>query len=188
MHLLQGLRKLIALSVYFLLLSNCQQAPTKVINEEANHFGSDSVLVDTRSAFMYTSSHIQGSVNLVTDDFLILKNPKTKKRIMDPDLEQTIERLSKKGLHPNKKIILLSETKNTNENKKWSWLLKYFGFDSLQVLSISEFKKAHPNQRFAEPDRASPWPLQLSSEMQQELILNRGDDCFVSWSDKKCPY
>ena len=184
MKLNKAIRNLVALS---LLISGCQIAPTKTFNEDANPFGTDAVLVDTRESFFYVSSHIPGSINLVTTDFLILKDPKNKRRIMDPDLEQTIERLSKKGIHPAKKVTLIADAKNSIENKKWAWLLKQLGIDSIQMLSINEFKKAHPNQRFAEPSRADVWKLQQSPEMQQEFILNKGNDCFVSFSDKKCP-
>lgn len=172
--------------LHLAVLLGCQQAPTTALTEVADPFVTDSVLVDTRDSFLYVSSHIQGSVNLVTGDYLILKNPKIKKRIMDPDLEQTIERLSKKGISPNKRIVLLSEKKESTENKKWAWLLKQLGVDHIEMMSMAEFKRNHPNKRYAEPRRTDIWKLQQSADIQQEFILNKGDDCFVSWSDKRC--
>lgn len=187
MQMRKAIKRLVACIFLIGLVASCQQAPTKSFNEDANPFGTDAVLVDTRESFFYASAHIPGSVNLVTGDFLLLKNPKAKKRIMDPDLEQTIERLSKKGLNPNKKVTLIADTRNSVESKKWAWFLKQLGIDNIQMMSINEFKKAHPNQRFAEPGRADVWKLQQSPEMQSEFILGKGDDCFVSFSDKKCP-
>lgn len=179
--------KFLTARLYLLLLAaGCQQSPTKAIEEIAYPFGTKTVLVDTRNSFLYTSFHIPGSVNLVSSDYLILKNIKTKKRILDPDLQQTIERLSKKGFHPNKKIILISEAKNSEENNKWVWFLNLLGIDNIQKISMEEFKKKYPNERYADPERAEIWDLKLSPELQQEFIFKKATDCFVSWSDKKC--
>ena len=73
------MRKLsFALTILFLVA--CQQKPTKSIEETSNSiFNVKTVLVDTRDSFSYTSFHIPGSVNLVSTDFLVLKDPvKTK--------------------------------------------------------------------------------------------------------------
>ena len=184
--MVKAIQKVMVLFMWQLVLASCQQTPTKSLNEEADVFGTDAVLVDTRDSFLYVSSHIQGSVNLVTSDYLILKNPRTKKRIMDPDLDQTIERLSRRGLSQTKKITLLSDQKNSTESKKWAWLLKQLGIENVQMITITEFKKAHPNPRYADPQRAEIWKLQQSSEMQQEFILKKSNECFVSWSEKNC--
>ena len=179
------MRFLVGLNLFFFLVA-CQQTPTKTMEETANPFELETVLVDTRSAFLYESSHIQGSVHLESGDYLILKNPKTKKRILDPDLTQTIERLSKKGLHPSKKIILISELKNSEENKKWAWFLKLLGIENIQKISMDEFRKLYPNKRYADPHKAETWDLKLSPELQQEFILKKAPDCFVSWSEHRC--
>ena len=172
--------------ISLLLLSSCQQAPTKSLEETTNIFAEETVLVDTRSSFLYTSSHIQGSVNLVTADFLILKNPRTKTHSMDPDLQQIVERLARRGLHPSKKILLIGEAKNSVENLKWAWLLKLLGLDKVRMVSLAEFKKSHPNGRYKDSERSEIWNIELSSELQQEFILKKAPDCFVTWSAKRC--
>lgn len=172
----------------FLVLSvvGCQQKPTKSIEEVSNVFRTETVLVDTRSAFLFASSHIKGSVNLETADFLLLKDPRLKKRIFDPDLIQTIERLAKKGIHPSKKVLLLSDTKNSDENKKWTWLLRLLEIEDIESMALDDFRKQFKNARYADPDRATPWTLKLSSELQNEFIISRAPNCFVVWSLKKC--
>lgn len=164
----------------------CQQKPTKSLEETVNAYGVETVLADTRNSFFFTLSHIPGSINLASEDFLILKNPKTKKRILDPDLEQTIEHLARKGLHPDRKIILLADSKDSVENKKWNWLLKSLGLGNIEVMSLAEFNKIHPNSRYANPSRAEIWDIKLSPELQQEFILSKAAECFVGWSEKKC--
>ncbi|MBC7465527.1 MAG: hypothetical protein H7256_06000 [Bdellovibrio sp.] len=165
----------------------CQQAPTKTLEETSNSiFKVKTVLVDTRDAFSYTSFHIPGSVNLVSNDFLVLKNPATKRYIMDPNLTETIDRLARKGLAPDRRIILMSTTKNSGENKKWHWLLKNLGFEDIDMTSVDEFNSKNKNARYLDPERADVWILKLSPELQQEFILKKGSDCFVKYSDKVC--
>ena len=171
---------------YFLILNGCQQKATRSIEEVSNVFTVETVLVDTRSAFLFASGNIRGSINLESRDFIILKNVKTKKRVFDPDLKQTNERLAKKGIHPSKKVFLIGDSKNSDENKKWSWLLKLLEIDSVETISFDEFKKEYKNTRYANPSREEPWEIKLSPELQQEFIFKKAPDCFVVWSPKKC--
>ncbi len=170
----------------FLVFIGCSQQPTRSIEEVANVFKRETVLVDTRSAFLYASAHVKGSVNLNSVDFLLLKNPLLKTRIFDPDLEQTIERLAKKGLHPGKKVLLISDAKNSEENKKWIWLLRLLDFESIEAVSFQDFRKETKNARYTNPQEEKPWTLSLSKELQTEFILKKAPDCFVIWSPKKC--
>lgn len=165
----------------------CQQAPTKTIEETSNSiFKVKTVLVDTRDAFSYTSFHIPGSVNLVSNDFLVLKNPITKKYVLDSNLTETIDRLARKGVAPDRRIILLSTAKNSAENKKWNWFLKNLGFEDIDMTSVDEFNAKNKNARYLEPERADVWTLKLSEQLQQEFIIKKGSDCFVKYSDKLC--
>ncbi|MBC7421268.1 MAG: hypothetical protein H7328_11120 [Bdellovibrio sp.] len=170
----------------FIFAVGCQMAPTKVMEESVNVFAENTVLVDTRSAFNYASFHIVGSVNLVTEDFLILKNPLTKRRIFDPDLKQTIERLARRGISPNKKIILISDQAKSDENKKWQWLFKNIEIEDVNLTGFEDFRKKYPNRAFSEPTRSAVWKLQISEDLQNEFIFKKAPDCFVKWSDKKC--
>ena len=151
-----------------------------------NVFAYNTVIVDTRSGFDYASFHIPGSINLESSQFLILKNPLKGLRIMDPDLVQIIERLARRGVSPEKKVILISQKANSDENKKWQWLLRNLQIEDISVTSLEEFRKKFPNRQFAEPTRSEVWALQISEDLQNEFILKKSSDCFVTWSDKKC--
>ncbi len=175
------------LSLLFILLDfGCQVNPTKLMEENVNVFANNSVLVDTRSAFDYTSYHIPGSINLSTSDYLILKNPKTKLRIMDPDIVQTIERLAKRGITPTKKIILLSDTVASPESKKWRWFFKNIEIEDVLMTTLAEFKKVYKTRQFSVPGPEQSWSLKMSTDLQKEFILKKSKECFVSWSDKAC--
>lgn len=171
------------------MVFSCQQKPTKVVEESANVFDQQIVLIDTRKPLDYESFHVEGSYNLWWEDFVILQNPgsraKNKKRIFDPDLRQTIERLAKKGVSPNRKIYLIGSTPDSVENKKWRWLLSYLEVTNVQPHSVKEISKTKTG-RFAEAKSVAPWVLKASEEYQNEFIIKKAPQCFVQWSDRIC--
>ncbi len=175
-----------AIYIAIFLVLSCQQKPTKVMQETVDAFAENTVLVDTRNAFDYASFYIPGSVNLSTSEFLVLKNPLTKRRVLDPDIKQTIERLARRGITPQKRVVLISDKADSVENKKWQWLLRNLEVENVSTDTIEAFRKKYPNRRFAEPARESVWSLETSEELQNEFIFKKSSDCFVSWSEKKC--
>lgn len=162
-------------------LAGCAQAPTKAVNS----VGGDSnpvVLADTRSPLDYNSFHVKGSINLNTADFLILKNPKTKLRILDPDLTQTVERLAKKGISPFKTVLLISETENDLEGKKWNWLLRQLGVTDVKMSTLAQFRVINSHLRpQPEPPRMPAWEIK-----DPRIILENSQKCFVEWSETGC--
>jgi len=177
--------KIVALSCLIIFVG-CQSKPTKVLEETVNVFAKDSVMIDTRSAFEYASFHIEGSANLNTSDYLILKDPKKKTYIMDPDLTQTIERLAKRGISPEKKIYLIGNRADSTENKKWQWLLKSLEVEDVVLVEFAEFRKEFKNGRYAQAKSERPWYLKTSEEFQKEFIIKKSKECFIKWSDKLC--
>lgn len=175
------------IALFFLILFvGCQSKPTKVLEETVNVFAKDSVLVDTRSAFEFASFHIEGSINLNTSDYLVLKDPKKKTYVFDPDVAQTIERLAKRGIAPEKKIYLVGDKYNGIENKKWQWLLKNLEVEDVLLVEFNEFRKDYKNGRFSQAKSERPWILKTSEEYQKEFIHKKAKDCFVKWSDQIC--
>lgn len=172
-----------------LVFVSCQQKLTKVIEESADPFEKNRVLLDTRSALDFASFKIEGSQNLLVEDFLILTNPmapkRSQKRILDPDLSQVIERLAHKGVAPDKVIMLIGSPKNSINNKKWKWLLNRLEIDDVRFATIEEVTKIK-NGRFLEAEKMRPWSLKMSEVLQQELIYKKSADCFVGWNEKKC--
>ncbi len=181
----------IQLIIYVLVvfLLACQQKPTKIIEESADPFEKNRVLLDTRSALDFASFHIEGSQNLLVEDFLVLTNPiaakRLQKRVLDPDLAQIIERLANKGVTPDKVIMLIGEPRNSLNNKKWKWLLSRLEVTDVRFATIDEISKIK-NGRFLKAEKMSPWQLKMSEVLQKELIYKKSADCFVGWNDKKC--
>ena len=88
--------------------------------------------------------------------------------------------------YANKRVILLSTKSSSDENKKWQWLLRNLEVENVRLMSVDEFRKAHPNRSFAEPNREPVWTLQISEDLQKEFIIKKAPDCFVKWSEAKC--
>lgn len=171
-----------------LALGACQQAPTKIAEESAQVFEKKAVLIDTRNPFIFESFHIEGSQNLWWEDFLILTQPKKRTRVLDPDLQQTVERLASKGIHPSKTIVLLNDRADAIENKKWKWLLSYLEIKNIELKSVSELKKSikGQNNRFAKAEPQSPWKLLTSEDFQKDLVMKKAQKCFLQWNEKSC--
>lgn len=172
-----------------LIFLGCQPKPTRVSEESAQVFDARVVLIDTRSALNYESFHIEGSENLLVDDFLILQNPKSKTRIFDPDLKQTVERLAHKGIHPSKFVMLIGDKEDSIDNKKWKWLLSYLEISQIKTISIDEVRKMK-NPKWKKADSEKPWKLLTSEDFQNDLIKNKIPRCFskkiTQWDSKRC--
>lgn len=168
--------------LFLVFLFGCQMRPTQSKEESASYHKKDVILVDTRSALEFESYHFSGSVSLRTDDFLILKEPKTKKRILDPDISQVIERLAKRGISPLKSVLLISEKKDSNENKKWQWLLKNLEIRDIVLMGFDEYRQINKIRLPQDPPEPMPvWTVTALSNIRQN-----SENCFVNWSELKC--
>ena len=139
--------KTLAFIFFGLYLSGCTLAPTKVIQEVGGDRNKSDLLADTREALEYSTYHISGSVSLNSEDFLILKDPATRTRILDPDTEQIVERLARRGIHPGVKVTLIGSESNSVENLKWKWLLSKLNVRDVELISLDDFIRLHTRLR-----------------------------------------
>ncbi len=152
----------------------CQTKPTVVKNENANQDKKVRVLADTRSRLSYESFHLPGSIHLNSEDFIITKN---RNKFLDPDI---VERLARRGVSPEKDVVLISDTPNSVENKKWNWLLLQLDVKDVVMMSLTSYREANKNRvPQAPPERASVWKVEPS-------VLEKSTSCFVNWSDDIC--
>lgn len=177
-----NMKDFIKLNFLVLFLSACQMAPTKVKTEVGGAADITTVYADTRSALAFSTYHPSGAVSLNTDDFIILKNAATQSRVLDPDLDQLVERLARRGISPLKKVKLISTKKDSEENKKWRWLLAKLDVTNVEFLTLDEYiQQNRPLRPQPEPDRTNTWPV-----ANPEAILKKADSCFVNWSETEC--
>lgn len=181
------MQKISFLLSFFLVLS-CQQKPTKVIEESAQVFKKNTVLIDTRSPLQYESFHIEGAQNLWWEDFVLLTNVKSKKRNFDPDLQQTIRRLALKGIHPDVTVYLINDQSSSLENKKWKWLLSYLDVRNVELKSLADLRKSKSGSinRFAQAEPQTEWTLKTSEDFQKDLVEKKIPRCFIKWDEKNC--
>ncbi len=118
-----------------------------------------------------------------SQDFVVLKNAATKSRKLDPDIPQIIERLARRGLSPLKEVKLISDKKDSAENKKWQWLLKKLNIRNVELLSLDEYiKNNKPLRPKPEPEKSEIWSVD-----DIKSIFDKADMCFVNWStDNYC--
>lgn len=168
--------------ISILLFCGCQSAPTK-LKEEVGALAEDNVvLVDTRTALEYSTYHVSGSVHLSSQDFLILNNVAKKTRMLDPDLEQVVERLARRGISPLKKIKLLADKKDSIELKKWQWLLQQLSVLQVEIYGLQDYIEVNrPLRPKPEPQRAEVWIVE-----NKKNILEKSKFCFVSFDVINC--
>ncbi|MGZ3725335.1 MAG: rhodanese-like domain-containing protein [Pseudobdellovibrio sp.] len=161
-----------------LILDGCKSAPTK-LKEEVGGAADNTVLADTRSAFEFSTYHVSGSVSLNSEDFLILKNANDKSRKLDPDTDQIIERLARRGISPLKKVVLIAAKKDSPEAKKWEWLLRKLNVINLETTSLNDYiKNNKPLRPKPDPERTDVWMVENAPK-----LLEKSDACFVNWSE-----
>ncbi len=165
-----------------LLMLGCQLGPTKLKQEVGGNLDLDRVLIDIRSSLDYETYHVSASVHLQTQDFLILKTTTPKTYQLDPDIAQIIERLARRGVFPDKKILLVSKDENSEEIKKWTWLLNQLNFKKIESISLKKYiLNNKPLRPRPEPKRSEVWTVNT-----KENILKNSDNCFVNWVEETC--
>lgn len=173
--------KIVCTIFLLLVFCACQTAPTKIKNEIGGPSELDIIYADTRSELDFVGFRIPGSVHLDTEDFLILVDARSKRRILDPDIGQIIERLAKKGISPNKNIILVEATGNSESAKKWKWLLSKLNILKIEIQQFDEIiKNNKPLRPKAEPNRESAWGVSDKS------WYKISEKCFVEHQANLC--
>lgn len=180
------------LSAVLVLLSlvACQTQPTKIVeNTEANLvsredlskplvFTKETIVLDTRSSYEYSSYHFPGSRSVRWGDFT-LQNEEIKGRL-DPDSFAIARRLALLGVSPESKVIVVGNgIKGEGEEGRVAWMLKYLGIRDVSFAAFNYFKGPVSNVESPPPKNAPVWKPQTVDSLlvtKEELlhVLNRG--------------
>ncbi len=128
----------------------CQTKPTRVEENverklEASTLSQpiavtpETIIVDARPAFDYSTAHIPRSINLKWDDFT--EPEPQQKGILQADHFAIARRLSRLGISPDSRIVVVGNgIAGEGEEGRIAWMLSYLGIDQVQFTSLDTLK------------------------------------------------
>ncbi len=183
MKLLQGIGFIIIL----LSLSACQTHPPKKTkakvtqNREALKkleplhdwsktpitLKENTIVLDVRSQFEYSLSHVDGAIHINVDEFNNLHGLKNKSN----NPVRLVRRLALKGINPDSHVIIYGKgSGGKGEEGRVAFALYSMGVKNVQFVSESRLNKwPWSNEKTAKIKNAEPWEAQL----EKRLFLNK---------------
>ncbi len=163
--------------VLTLLTLACQTTPTKVQEQaepnwsllqknavEPIEIDERTVLVDARSAFDYSLSHIPSAINLPWEEFAQPKNRAP--GLVTADVGGLIKQLALKGLSPEVRVIVVGNgLKGQGEEGRVAWSLLHLGFRDVQVANIEQFHFGWTQVEAPPRENRPEWQANVRSQM-----------------------
>lgn len=179
--------KLLGALVASLLLASCQTAPT-VANDNPDRrieapgvsmmrpieVTLETIVVDVRAAFDYSSAHIPRSINLNWADFT---EPEPAQRgILQADQFAIARRLARLGIDPATHVVVVGNGKNgMGEEGRVAWMLSYLGVDNVQFAEINSLGARFSNALDTNQPKSAPmWkpePLESLNVTKDEVLF-----------------
>ena len=98
----------------------------------------ETIVVDARSRFEYSISHIPGSVNLQWSDFT--EPERAQKGVVQNDTFAIARRLAHNGIGPDTPVVVVGRGKNGDgEEGRLAWMLAYLGVKHVQFADVDSF-------------------------------------------------
>lgn len=134
----------------------CQTKPTKVYEQTPAQQLEIAVILDSRPAFEFMSSHIPGAINVNWQDFSV---PELNRRgELKLDLNREARRLALYGIDPSTPVIVVGNgTKGDGSEGRLAWTLKYMGVQNVKALPISQFDIPMTAAESPPPKNKTPW-------------------------------
>lgn len=157
-------------SLFFLLALGCQtQQKQTAAYESADIRGrQNEVLLDARSPFDYSLSHIPGSLNLLWTDFAQTKYPN--QGLLEKDLFTEARRLARLGLDPQTPVIVVGAYPEDLEDMgRLAWTLKYLGFQSVRTRNMDSFQFNLTKEKTPPLANREVWKPELKQELECDL-------------------
>lgn len=186
--LLSGL----ALAVF---ASGCATKQTRVATNEERAFGAapkveinkETIVVDARPAFEYSTNHVPQSVNLNWADFT--EAEPAQRGIIQNDVFGAARRLARAGIAPDSKVVVLGKgLQGSGEEGRIAWMLAYLGVTDVQFAPVDSLKPRLTNEPEATPPKgAAIWKPTVNESLNATkaevlfAINERGVDKPVSF-------
>jgi 3-mercaptopyruvate sulfurtransferase SseA len=134
---------------------SCVQKPTKIIvNDEYRNkiyaplikgsleplvIKSETIIIDARSTFSYTTGHIPGSISLSWTEFSLHRSKKPGR--LRKNTKAMVKRLARLGITPGTPLIIVDKGLFGNgEAGRLAWTFYYLGVRNIQVANIKALK------------------------------------------------
>ncbi|MGE3975343.1 MAG: sulfurtransferase [Bdellovibrionales bacterium] len=169
---------LITLFLCFLIFVSCQTQPTKVQEnltmgpnvDPSSTITEDTIILDTRSLFNYTSSHLPKAYPIRWQDFSF--NQKMQVGLLKKDLESIARYFALLGIAPDSHVVVVGEglTGDGSEGRI-AWMLQYLGVSNVNFAtehSVTLKRKSGP------PDSKTNVPF-WKPAVQSDLIATRDE-------------
>lgn len=168
------INKLLFVSL-FLFLTSCQLPPTKVTERhESTHplfvkldqpivISKDSVILDARAFYDYSMYHLEDSIYIRWQDFLVSRS--SKNLISE---KQLARKLALKNVHPQKTHVIVGDSSSA-DFAALAWLLDSLGVNDVQTIYFSYFKSNLTTKKTPIKNAKAWQPKPLDSEFTQKL-------------------
>jgi thiosulfate/3-mercaptopyruvate sulfurtransferase len=116
---------------------------------------SDTVIVDARSKFDYSTAHIPNSVSLWWSDFTA-PDP-LHPGVLQDDLDQLARRLARVGIQPSTHVVVVGNgLMGEGEEGRVAWMLAYLGVINVQFSSLDSLHARVTNNVDERPPKSVP--------------------------------
>jgi thiosulfate/3-mercaptopyruvate sulfurtransferase len=179
------MRLLLVWLVFGLLVVSCTTPPTVVKQTSERLFTGGSqllspikidaatVVVDARSAFDYSMSHVPHSINLKWSDFCDPEHP----GYLQSDLQALSRRLALSGIRPTTHVVVLGYgIQGKGEEGRLAWTLAYLGVSNVQFAEIDSMRFRMTN---VTEENLVPSVTAWTAEPVESLSASRDEVLFV---------
>ncbi len=185
--------KLIIFLPVFFILSACVQKPTKVFTsdevrnkiyaplvegaQKPLEIKEDTIIIDARPTFSYSTAHIPGSINIQWTEF---SNHRSKnKGRLRKDHRAMVKRLARIGIGPKTPVIIVDKgLYGHGEAGRLAWTFYYLGVKNVQIASYKALKSKLTLSESKNKQPHNFWRPQIQNQIliSKKEFSNRNED------------
>lgn len=165
------------LVIALIILSACQQKPTKVVVQEPvisegvtaeKLLKEKAVILDARPAFEFNLAHVPGAINVRWEDFS--QNSPRSRGLLQGDLFALARRLSLVGIDPDTKVVVLGKgAQGGGEEGRVAWTLKVLGVKDVYTLLHTSYREMNTTKETPLVQNKPYWKPQENESLIAEI-------------------
>jgi thiosulfate/3-mercaptopyruvate sulfurtransferase len=182
------IRVLVFLFTGLMILSGCQQKPTKVTETSPAQISSKAeqsiikltdktIILDARPPLEYDLFHIPRSISIQWQDFIKKDKLRPERNgLLDTDLNFHARRLARYGIGPDSDVVVVGNgLKGQGEEGRIAWTLFYMGVKNVKFSSIDTFSLPKLRNEIEGYKPHPIWDVNLDSSMlvDRKLFLSK---------------